>query len=85
MANIEALKIALSTEQIEYLESIIPFNPGFPNSLIVSLQASRIPILVYRLSISFPKGDGTSPSPFIVNSAYEDIVRKPHAIKPVKK
>ena len=36
-ANIEALKISLSKEQIEYLEDIIPFNPGFPTTMIVSL------------------------------------------------
>ncbi|EJD04747.1 arylalcohol dehydrogenase [Fomitiporia mediterranea MF3/22] len=34
MANIEALQISLSDEQIEYLESIIPFDPGFPTALI---------------------------------------------------
>lgn len=36
-ANIEALKISLSDEQIKYLEGIIPFNPGFPHWMIVSL------------------------------------------------
>ena len=36
MANIEALKIALSDEQIKYLESILPFDQGFPNNFIVS-------------------------------------------------
>ncbi|KAH8112134.1 aryl-alcohol dehydrogenase [NADP+] [Phellopilus nigrolimitatus] len=34
LANIEALKISLSHEQIKYLESILPFDPGFPNKLI---------------------------------------------------
>ncbi|KAI5114609.1 hypothetical protein M0805_009720, partial [Coniferiporia weirii] len=34
MANIEALKISLSDEQIKYIESITPFNQGFPNALI---------------------------------------------------
>ncbi|KAI5115989.1 hypothetical protein M0805_008991 [Coniferiporia weirii] len=34
MANIEALKISLSDEQIKYIESIIPFDPGFPNTMI---------------------------------------------------
>ncbi|PAV22704.1 arylalcohol dehydrogenase [Pyrrhoderma noxium] len=34
MANIEALKIALSDEQIKYLESILPFDQGFPNNFI---------------------------------------------------
>ncbi|KAH8114692.1 Aldo/keto reductase [Phellopilus nigrolimitatus] len=33
LANIEALKISLSHEQIEYLESILPFDPGFPNTI----------------------------------------------------
>lgn len=36
MANVQALSISLSNEQIKYLESIIPFSPGFPYSLIVS-------------------------------------------------
>ncbi|KAF7790635.1 hypothetical protein EIP86_001591 [Pleurotus ostreatoroseus] len=31
-ANIEALDIALSPEQVAYLESILPFNKGFPMS-----------------------------------------------------
>ncbi|KAK0213838.1 NADP-dependent oxidoreductase domain-containing protein [Armillaria fumosa] len=33
-ANIEALDISLSKEQIEYLEGIVPFDPGFPTSMI---------------------------------------------------
>ncbi|EJD05123.1 arylalcohol dehydrogenase [Fomitiporia mediterranea MF3/22] len=36
MANIEALKILISEEQMKYLESIIPFEPGFPHDIIVS-------------------------------------------------
>lgn len=35
-ANIEALKVSLSVEQIEYLESILPFDPGFPSNFSVS-------------------------------------------------
>ncbi|KAJ6624833.1 Aldo/keto reductase [Mycena sp. CBHHK59/15] len=34
LANIEALDISLSQTQIEYLESIVPFDPGFPHTLI---------------------------------------------------
>jgi len=33
-ANIEALKIKLSDKQIEYLESVVPFEPGFPNNFV---------------------------------------------------
>jgi hypothetical protein len=32
--NIQALKIKLSREQIEYLESVRPFEIGFPNNFI---------------------------------------------------
>ena len=36
MANIEALEITLSNDQIKYLESVVPFEPGFPYWMIVS-------------------------------------------------
>ncbi|KAG1885051.1 NADP-dependent oxidoreductase domain-containing protein [Suillus subluteus] len=32
--NLEALDISLSPEQIRYLENIVPFDPGFPTSMI---------------------------------------------------
>lgn len=28
--NIQALKIKLTPEQVQYLESVVPFEPGFP-------------------------------------------------------
>lgn len=34
-ANVEALRITLSDEHIQYLESILPFEPGFPVRLMV--------------------------------------------------
>ena len=34
-ANMESLTITLSTEQIKYLESILPFDLGFPMNVIV--------------------------------------------------
>jgi aryl-alcohol dehydrogenase-like predicted oxidoreductase len=36
LANIEALEITLSPEQIAFLESGLPFKLGFPGNLIVS-------------------------------------------------
>ena len=36
LANIEALEITLSKDQIKYLESVVPFEHGFPHWLIVS-------------------------------------------------
>ncbi|OTA97426.1 hypothetical protein M434DRAFT_65650 [Hypoxylon sp. CO27-5] len=32
--NIKCLKITLTEQQIEYLEGIVPFDPGFPSNLI---------------------------------------------------
>lgn len=43
-ANIKALDIKLTPEQIKALEEVIPFDQGFPNSMIVSRYAS-LPIL----------------------------------------
>ena len=37
LGNLEALDITLSKEQIAYLESIVPVDPGFPNFLIVRI------------------------------------------------
>ena len=49
LGNIEALSISLSPEQIAYLESIVPFDPGFPNSMIVRLCVST----AYKLMSTF--------------------------------
>ena len=35
-ANLEALEISLSPEQIAFLEDVVPFNRGFPYSYFVS-------------------------------------------------
>jgi hypothetical protein len=37
LSNVEALDIILTPEHIKYLESIVPFNPGFPYSFIVRI------------------------------------------------
>lgn len=37
-ANLEALKIALSSEQIKFLEGAAPFDKGFPYNFIVSVH-----------------------------------------------
>ena len=40
MANIEALKIKLSDEQVKFIESVLPFDVGFPVNFIVSFFTS---------------------------------------------
>ena len=39
--NIEALNVSLSDEQVKYLESILPFEPGFPHNFVVSAPSIR--------------------------------------------
>ncbi|KAJ3493407.1 hypothetical protein NLJ89_g11026 [Agrocybe chaxingu] len=36
IANLEALEISLSDEQIKYIESVVPFDPGFPHNMLGS-------------------------------------------------
>ena len=53
-ANIEAVKISLTDEQVKYLEGVLPFDPGFPNSLIVrdsSPNPSQPVILTNRFCV----------------------------------
>jgi aryl-alcohol dehydrogenase-like predicted oxidoreductase len=37
-ANMESLSISLTHEQMQYLESIVPLDVGFPHTMIVSYQ-----------------------------------------------
>jgi len=46
-ANIEALDIALTDEQIKELESAIPFDPGFPTGPFVSPILPRLFLLLF--------------------------------------
>ncbi|TFK35413.1 NADP-dependent oxidoreductase domain-containing protein [Crucibulum laeve] len=34
LANLEALELSLTKDQIKYLESVVPFDPGFPSTMI---------------------------------------------------
>ncbi|KAF8589622.1 aryl-alcohol dehydrogenase [Ramaria rubella] len=45
-ANIEALSISLTKEHIKYLESILPFDPGFPTNLFGGYGSESYPFLV---------------------------------------
>ena len=47
-ANIEALDIALSDDQIAYLEGVLPFAKGFPHDFCVRTRA-----------VDFPRGRAT--------------------------
>ncbi|OCH91435.1 Aldo/keto reductase [Obba rivulosa] len=46
LANVEALSIALSNEQIKHLESVLPFDLGFPGNLIGNGSGDH-PLLYY--------------------------------------
>lgn len=42
--NIAALEIALSEEQVKYLEDVLPFVRGFPHDMVVSPFISSSPL-----------------------------------------
>jgi aryl-alcohol dehydrogenase-like predicted oxidoreductase len=37
LANLEALEIDLTAEQVKELESVVEFDPGFPTTMIVRI------------------------------------------------
>ena len=50
-ANLEALKIALSPEQIKFLEGAVPFDKGFPYNFIVSVISVLLRVISPRAFI----------------------------------
>lgn len=44
--NIKALGIKLTDKQIEYLESIVPFEPGFPNNFVGAVSLGVLVVLL---------------------------------------
>ncbi|KAJ7717373.1 aryl-alcohol dehydrogenase [Mycena maculata] len=46
LANIEALDITLSREQIAYIEGVLPFDRGFPNGLLGEYGHGTYPFLM---------------------------------------
>jgi aryl-alcohol dehydrogenase-like predicted oxidoreductase len=38
LANVEALSISLTPKQISFIDNVIPFDPGFPHTIIVSFR-----------------------------------------------
>lgn len=76
-ANIEALDIALTPEQIEFLGNVVPFEKGFPYSLFVSVigySSSRILI--------FSQGDGSGYNFGQLNAGHFDKWPVQQAIRP---
>jgi hypothetical protein len=48
--NITALDISLTPEQVRRIEQAAPFDPGFPNNLVVSIVLPRY-IFMFNVSI----------------------------------
>ena len=68
-ANLEALEIVLSPEHIKYLETIVPFDLGFPTAMIVrpSCLLPRPPFLTFLVSV---QGDGSDYIYLMKNAGY---------------
>ncbi len=80
-ANMEALDITISDAQIKELESVVPFDPGFPNTMVVSIAYfCRISCW---LTCSL-QGDGAEFPVFFTNAGHIDKQPPVQPIKPVK-
>lgn len=49
MANLEALDITLTDQHIAYLETILPFDKGFPNKFIVCFMLKSTTLCLFSL------------------------------------
>ena len=78
LSNIEALDISLSHEQIAFLESVIPFDPGFPNTMIV-----RFPYYLDRLCLTLHNQGNGRVSDFFAMAA-GTVVEKKLLVEPIR-
>ncbi|TFY80620.1 hypothetical protein EWM64_g3391 [Hericium alpestre] len=63
-ANIEALELTLTKEHIAYIESVVPFDPGFPYTLIGdgTSQGFLMKITLGEQAVSWPHKQAIVPS-----------------------
>lgn len=80
LANLDALEISLTPEQVKSLESAVPFDAGFPSNMIVSLQ------YIQDIASNFCiQGDGTFYRPVWAASGHLDRQPLPQVIQPIGK
>ena len=80
--NLQGLDVALSEEHIKYLESILPFDLGFPTGRFVSLYVleygyddelitpvrEMVPTIISYTRMQAPSTNGLSSKPFVRRS-----------------
>lgn len=87
-ANIKALDIALTGDQIKRLEGVLPFDLGFPGNMVVCVQSTfyihTFPILT-RGGDGIQQGVGSSVSGILQGQAASnlDVWPLPGVIKPM--
>ncbi|KAK7448800.1 putative aryl-alcohol dehydrogenase aad14 [Stygiomarasmius scandens] len=77
VANLEALDIWLSDEQVNYLENIIPFNVGLPQAYFV-----RASFHSFGIDADISKGNGSQTSPVVSMTIHTQRMPVPHALPP---
>lgn len=79
-ANLEALELSLTPEQIKTLDDIVPFDKGFPFSYFVRV---RLRSDVAHLTLA-PQGDGSDYSMIFKMAGHFDKWPAQQAIRPAK-
>ena len=79
-ANLEALDIALTPEQIKFLDDVVPFDKGFPYSYFVRFLCNRVVLSIsdiYRF-----QGDGSEYNDLYKTAGHFEMWPERQAIRP---
>lgn len=60
VSNLEALDISLTPEHLKFLDSVAPFDVGFPHSMIVRSSFLSRSLYVLLTDAPLNQGDGTT-------------------------
>ena len=66
MSNIEALDITLKPENIQYIDSVVPFNPGWPFIHFVRTKTCEISFFYLRVTLSPTTSTASFSKPVVI-------------------
>jgi hypothetical protein len=78
-ANLEALDIKLTPEQIKALEEVLPFDVGFPSNVVVSINFY---LCVPATHMHSQQGDGTQDPMWVGMGGHTDRWPEAPALNP---
>ena len=59
VSNLEALEISLTPQHVKFLDSVAPFDIGFPHTMIVRSTSPRRSLYLLFTNVPYDQGDGS--------------------------